>query len=149
MACETIEAEINGVQYVTTQWSATKQLLNKMKLISVFGNAIFQVVQGLQGTKGDEEVGDKQMGAIENAFTTLFEKSSPEQITETIKSILTCGATKRDGKRITPGTFDEIYNDAGMGEMYRACLFVIKANYGDFLKGQKVASILAKAEGSL
>ena len=147
MACETFEETINGALYVTTQWPATKQMLMKMKLMSVFGSSLVQLVQGI-GTKGKDK-DETQLAAFEKAVNGLFEKTSPEKLVETIKGVLTSGSTKREGKRITPETFDEIYNDAGLGEMYRACLFVVKSNYADFFKGQKAGEFLAKVEEKL
>ena len=147
MACETFEETINGALYVTTQWPASKQMLMKMKLASVFGSSLFQLVQGMS-TKGDDKEG-AQLAAFENAIASLFEKTSPEKLVETLKELLTSGSTKREGKRITPETFDAVYNDAGLAEMYRACLFVIKSNYADFFKGQKAGELLAKVEEKL
>jgi hypothetical protein len=147
MACETFDETINGVQYVTTQWPATKQVLMKLKLVKVFGDALFDIVQGITTKeKNESKRQEAQLKAFQNAIHSLFESSSPEDITGLIREVLTCGATKREGKRITVNEFDSIYNDAGLKEMYLACLFVVKSNYADFFKGQKAEEFLAQVE---
>lgn len=149
MACETLDEEINGIQYVTTQWPATKAVMMKLKLISVFGDALFEIAQGISGTERGARKDRAQMDAFQKAINTLFKSSSPEDITNLLKEILASGHTKRDGVRITEKSFDEIFNDAGMKEMYMGCLFVIKSNYADFFKGQKAGELLAKVEENL
>lgn len=149
MPCETIDQEINGVLYVTTQWSATKQILMKLKLVNTFGDALFDVVQGMTSKATGDEKEKTQIAAFRSATNTLFKTSTPEVITALLKDMLTCGATKRDGTRITKQNFDNIYNDAGIKEMYTACLFVVKSNYADFFKGQKAGDLLAKVEENL
>jgi len=140
MSCETIEETINSALYVTTQWPATKQITMKFKLVKTFGDSLIKLFQGVDTTSKTPEV---NVEAFEGVISSVFDKVSPEDLTNLIKEILTDQATKRDGERITDKNFDKIYNDAGLGEMYKACLFVIKANYADFFKGQKAEVLLA------
>lgn len=149
MACKTYEKDINGSFYVTTQWSATKQLTMKFKLTKVFGKALFEIVSSLNKEGDEQEKEANQIKAFENAISKVFETSSPEELTALIKETLSSGETKREGKRITETSFDDIYNEAGLAEMYQACFFVIKSNYEDFFKGRKVGELLAKAKEKL
>lgn len=145
MACETKEQEINGALYVATQWPASKSLLMKFKLLSTFGDSIFELVAGITVKEKDEaERNKKQLAAFKRALSTLSSNSTPEQIVTTLKTILE--DVKREGKRITLNNFDEVYNDAGLSEMYQACMFVLKTNYSDFFGGQKARELLAQAE---
>lgn len=149
MSCETFDEIINNAQYVTTQWPATKQMVMKMKLLDTFGEAIFEILKGVNtDSKGDEKE-KAQTEALKAGISSLFGKKDPEYIASLLKEILTCGATKREGVRITPTKFDEIYNDAGLGEMYKACMFVIKSNYSDLFKGQSFGGALAMVEEQL
>lgn len=149
MACETREQNIGDVLYVTTQWPATKQVLMKMKIVSIFGEAIFDLVQGLNIKGKESEKQKAQIDAFKSALDNLFSKSSPEEVTNFIKAVITSGETKREGVRISSNNFDEIYNDAGLMEMYKAFLFIVKANYADFFKGQKAEQLLAQVEEKL
>ena len=150
MACETFDTQINSAQYVTTQWSATKQVLMKFKLAKTFGECLFEIV-GLMSVKADDpDKQKKQMDAFKSAMHLLFKNNSPEDVTNLIKETLTCGATKREGVRLTSTNFDAVFNDAGLPELYKAFLFVIKSNYSDFFKGQKGAEdLLAELETKL
>ena len=149
MSCETLETQIDNILYVTTQWPATKQMLMKLKLINVFGDSIFEIAQGLTTKATGDKRTEEQIKALRSGITNLFTKSSPEAIVSLVKEVLACGATKREGVRITDKSFDEIYNDAGLPEAYKACVFVIKTNYSDFFKGQKAGEILAQVEEHL
>jgi len=152
MACETFEQDVSGAFYVTTQWDATKQMVMKLKLINTFGDALFEMLSILTNdTKSSEKQdasGDK-LNAIKLALDALFKKANPEEVVHLLKSVLTSGHTKREGKRITEDNFDTIYNDAGIKEAYMAFIFVVKSNYSDFFKGQKAGELLAKVENQL
>jgi len=151
MACETKEQTISGALYVTTQWPATQQLTMKLKLASTFGDPLFEIVKAVSSKEEDEDIKqEQQLKAFKSAINSLFSSKSPEEITNLLKEILLCNqATKREGERITEQTFDTIYNEAGLKEMYMACLFVVRANYADFFKGQKAEEILAVVKGNL
>jgi len=146
MACETKDETINGVTYMTTQWPAMQQVLMKLKIMKIFGPAIFELVQALGGDKDDNA---KQVDGAQKALDVLFQKSTPEDVVALIRDILISSNTKRDGTRISQSNIDEIYNDAGIMEMYKATFFVIKANYADFFKGQKAGEFLATVESQL
>ena len=149
MGCETIDETIGDVTYMTTQWPATKQMIMKLKIAQTFGPSIFKMVGALSTKGGKAEKAKVQMDAAEEALATLFNTSSPEKIVGLIQEILVSSNTKRDGTRLTPNNLDTVYNDAGMMEMYKAALFVIKVNFADFFKGQKAGEILAKVEEKL
>lgn len=158
MACETFDTQINGTQYVTTQWSATRSFTMKLKIVQMFGDALFELArlsvnpnkkENVEGQVQSKQISPEQISGVQNALAKLFEKHQPEAIVAFVKDALSCGATKRDGKRIVSSNFDQIFDEAGLGEMYKAFFFVVKSNYADFFKGQKAADILAKAESYL
>ncbi len=148
MSCETFEENICGVQYVTTQWPATKQMVIKFKLIKMFGEAIFTIVESMNVKGKDKDAA--QLAALKSALSTVFETSSPEELAGLITEILTLNnATKRDGTRISTTNYDQLYSGGDMKENYMALLFVIKSNYSAFFKGQKASDFLAKVEAQL
>lgn len=155
MSCKTYDQTINGVQYVTTQWSATRAFTMKLKIVQMFGDALFELTrasisddkkENAKESNVEKDISPVQILGVQTALSKLFEKHQPEAIVAFVKNALSCGATKRDGLRIVNGNFDQIFDDAGLGEMYKAFFFVVKSNYEDFFKGQKAAKILAKAE---
>jgi hypothetical protein len=148
MACETIEDTIEEKLFVTTQWPATRQVLMKMKLAKTFGSALADIVMGLKGN-GDKNNDSAQLDAFRSAIDSVFEKNTPEDITALLIDIVANGSTKIEGKRITASNVDEVFNDLGTMALYKACLFVIKANYKDFFKGQKAKDLLASVEEKL
>lgn len=123
MACREEKKEINGHDYYSVQWSATKALKMKFRLIKVLGRAFASLVSLLSAS--ETEKGD----IISDAVGSLFEHSTPDELFALLKEIVQ--AASRDGRRITDATFDEVYSD-NLKEFYQAVAFVLKLNYSDF-----------------
>ena len=132
MALREERKEINGKTYYVRQMPPTKALPLKFKLTQIIGSALPKLIS----SKGKEDA--KQAEAFSDALADLFNKINPEDMLSLIKDVVSTATI--DGKRIIDGTssesisFDDAYAD-NYAEMYQAFFFVLKVNYGNFIKG--------------
>lgn len=142
MACKTESEMIGEHEFSVTQWDAEKAMLMKLKVMKTIGPA-FALIAG-------DFIGD---GEVENAdgfaagINTMFEHNSPEEIVALVKECVVGVAC--EGKRMTATSFNEIFSGDDLMDVYKVFAFVLKVNYGNFLKGRLVGGQLAKMAASL
>lgn len=130
MGCKTESKQIGEKEFSATQWPAEKAILNKIKLIKIFG-AGFALLAG----KNND---------VSSALSTIFDNAEPEEITKLVKDFVIGSGC--DGKRITESSFTEIFSGDDLMDVYKVFIFVIHVNYSNLLKGQwaEQATKLAK-----
>lgn len=122
MACKEVTKEIGGKQVFCRQWSATKAMLMKAKLIQMGGVDILPFVEG----KADLA-----------SMIRLEKSATPEELVSLIKEFV-C-SIRVDGKEIQPAMFDMEYS----GELWlivEMFTFACEVNYKDFFE-QGVTSL--------
>ena len=122
MGCKEATKEIGGKQVFCRQWSATKAMVMKAKLIKIGGTDILPFTEG----KADLA-----------SMIHLERSASPEELVALIKEIV-C-AVRVDGVEISPPLFDMEYsgNLWGVVEIFT---FACEVNFKDFFE-QGVASL--------
>jgi len=141
MSCKTENKQIGDHEYSVTQWPAEKAMTMKFRLTKVFGAAI----TSLAGNVGDNDADDeKQVMALSNGLSKLFDGNSPEEITELLKNCVVGVAC--DGKRITDASFNELFSGDDLIEVYKVFVFVVQVNYSNLLKGQLAERLAAIQE---
>lgn len=145
MACKTETKEIDGVEYSVTQWPAETALLNKMKLIKIFGASLGLLISGLDMAK-DAEI-DLSDVDFSGAIAKIFESTDPEELVSILKSCIV-GVACND-KRITNSSFTELFSGDSLSSVYKIFIFVIQVNYSNLLPSQLIAKMLAKAKKSM
>jgi hypothetical protein len=145
MACQTETTQIGDHEYSVTQWPAQKAILMKMRLAKTFGASLASIVANSQGGKKSSDSDDAK--GLSEGLNMLFQANSPEEVTSLIKE--TVVGVSMDGTRIMDSRFDEVFSGDNLMDVYKVFMFVIKVNYGNLLKGQKVEGFLARVQGSL
>ncbi len=140
MACKTESKDIGDHEYSVTQWSATKSMKMKFRLIKVFGASIAKIAAGSNSKIKDDA------DSISEGLELLFANSSSDDIVNLIKEcIIDVGC---DGKRVTVSRFEELFSGDDQVYVYKVFLFVMRVNYSNLMKGQLGESLLAKITGS-
>ncbi len=147
MACQTETKEIGEHEYSVTQWPADKAMLMKMKLAKTFGASIATIASiALQSDKKKSSDAD-QAKALSEGIALMFESNTPEEVTTLIKSCVI--GVAMDGTRITETSFNEKFSGDELMDVYKVFIFVIKVNYGNLLKGQKLEGLMARVQDSV
>jgi hypothetical protein len=133
MACKTESMYIGEREFSATQWNAEKSLLMKFKLLNIFGASLASMVTG-----------SNDADSLSKGLESLFDNSSPEKILEIIKETIMGVAV--DGKRMTATSFNEVFDTENLMDVYKVFIFVLKVNYGNFLKGRLGGELLNKVE---
>lgn len=136
MTCKTETKTIGEREFSVTQWSAEKALLMKLKLLKVIGPSVASLASNSDGN---------EVEAFAKGLEKLFQNSEPEQILDLIKQCLVGVAI--DGTRLTESRINENFDADSLMDMYQVFLFVLKTNYGNFMKGQLAQKLVAKMEG--
>ena len=123
MSCETFTNEINGHKYAYTQLTATKSLKLKFTLAGMLGTAITDVIPAV----GKDDT--SQIEAFGKAIQDVFSKNDPDKVVEVIKQIFV--PAFRDNERID---MDENFT-GNTQEMYLVLFWILKCEYGNFIKG--------------
>ena len=137
MSCRTENRIIGEHEYSVTQWPAEKAILMKLKIIKIFGSSV--VTLGGSLVSG----GDEDIEVFAEGLTSLFNNSSPEEISKFMKSCVIgagCGES-----RITESTFETLFSGDNLMDFYKVFLFVLEVNYAHLMKGQLAEQLLAKA----
>lgn len=137
MACKTETKTINDVDYSVTQWPADKAMLMQFKLLKVFGPSLTQLATAVSTTSKSID-----STKLAESLNQLFVSATPEDIFALLKECIL--GVARDGSRLTENSFKEIFGPDDLLEIYQVFLFVLKVNYGNFIKGQLVENLLAK-----
>lgn len=145
MACQTETTQIGDHEYSVTQWPAEKAILMKMRLAKTFGASLASIVANSQGGNKSSDSDDAK--ALSEGLSMLFQSNSPEEVTNLIKESVI--GVAMDGTKIMESRFNEVFSGDSLMDVYKVFMFVIKVNYGNLLKGQKVEGFLAKVQGSL
>lgn len=116
MACKEVRKELNGKQLFCRQWSATKAMTMKARLIQIGGEHILPFVEG----KPDLV-----------SMIRLEQRAKPEELVEIIKEFV-C-AVRVDGEEIFPATFDVKYTGE-LWEIVELFAFACEVNYKDFFE---------------
>lgn len=135
MACKTETKQIGDHEFSVTQWPAEKAILNKLRLLKIFGAAF----AALASKEGEDEA-----GKLSDSLSIIFDNSQPEEIAKLLKDFIVGVAC--NGTRITESSFTEIFSGDNLMDAYKVFLFVIQVNYSNLLKGQwaNKAAALAK-----
>ena len=141
MPCNTETTYIGDNEFSVTQWPIEKSLLMKFKLTKMFGPALTCLLGGLDVKGSDED----QITSLSNGLEKLFESGTPEDIVLIMKKSIV--GIHCNEERITESSFTELFSGDNMMDVYKVFLFVLKVNYGNLLKGQKVEKLLAKIQG--
>lgn len=136
MACKTENKTIGDHDFAVRQWPAETAILNKLKLLKIFGAAF----ASLASTSEDADETTK----LSDGLSIIFQNSNPEEISALLKDFVVGQIC--DGQRITGSTFTEIFSGDSLSDVYVLFIFVIQVNYSNLLKGQwaKKAASLAK-----
>ena len=146
MSCKTETKEIGDHEYSVTQWPADKAILMKLKLAKAFGASIGKIASmALESTKKKTSDSDQAL-ALSQGISILFDSNTPEEVMNLIRSSVIGVAC--DGTKITETTFNQIFSGDELMDVYKVFIFVVKVNYGNLLKGQKVEALLAKVQAS-
>jgi len=145
MACQTETTQIGDHEYSVTQWPAEKAILMKMRLAKTFGASLASIVANSQGGNKSSDSDDAK--ALSEGLSMLFQANSPEEVTNLIKESVI--GVAMDGTKIMESRFNEVFSGDSLMDVYKVFMFVIKVNYGNLLKGQRVEGFLAKLQGSL
>lgn len=118
-------------EYLVIQKPADQGEVLKFEMLSIFGPMIKALKEAL--TIKDDQ--GKALEIFGEAISVLFEKNSPADIFNFLQKLVL--GIRRDGAVITPINFNEFYTD-NMMECYKACMFMLQVNYGNFFKGLKL-----------
>lgn len=132
--------DINGHNYTVTQLPPSKALPLKFKIVGALGESVIELASAYQNTKNKEQA---QLEAFGRALEKLFEKTSPEDLTQLIQNTII--GIHRDDERINSSTFDSLFMD-DLTEIYLVFLFVLQVNFGDFIKGLGATGLFTKAK---
>lgn len=141
MSCKTETKTIGDNEYSVTQWPAEKSLLIKFKLIKALGASLTALAGAFDKNASDD------MSIVSESLSSLFNNSSPEELVSLMKTCIE--GTARNGKRLTGTSFNEVFSTDDLLEIYKVFIFVMQVNYGNFIKGQSVEDLLAKAKVKL
>lgn len=138
MSCRTETKEISGREYSVRQWSATRSMLMKMKLLESIGPALAVFADS------------NSAGSIDysKAISNIFSGSSPEKTVDLIKECILLNVAC-DDKKITDSKFEELFGGDDLLNVYKVFAFVLQVNYGGFFKGQLAEGLLAKVKEQL
>jgi hypothetical protein len=117
----------------------------KMRLAKTFGASLASIVANSQGGNKSSDSDDAK--ALSEGLSMLFQANSPEEVTNLIKESVI--GVAMDGTKIMESRFNEVFSGDSLMDVYKVFMFVIKVNYGNLLKGQRVEGFLAKLQGSL
>lgn len=145
MACQTETKQIGEHEFSVTQWPAEKAILMKMRLAKTFGASLASIVANSQGGEKSSDSDDAK--ALSEGLAMLFQSNTPEEVTALIKESVV--GVAMDGTRITETKFNEVFSGENLMDVYKVFMFVVKVNYGNLLKGQRVEGFLAKVQGSM
>jgi hypothetical protein len=140
MACKTETKEIDDREYSVTQWPVENSLTMKLKLMKAIGPALAKLASSANQK-------DDDIQGLSESLSSLFENSSPEELVALMKQCLVGVAV--EGKRMTETSFNEVFSPDDLMSIYKVFVFVLQVNYGNFLKGQLVENLLAKAKDQL
>lgn len=118
MAIETLTRSIDGKDFIIIQWSATKAIKMKVRLISSLG-----------------------INLQEGNFTIDPCKLDPEVIMPLFLDMVS--GVQADGKLLNRSEFDTLFVGKGMRTLYKLILAILEINFGELL-GEKVLGNLTK-----
>jgi hypothetical protein len=140
------EKKINGQTYKVEKMLATDAVKLKLRLLKTIGAGVDQVPAILAGagSKATPEQKEKSNSAAIHAFTEIFVKADPDEMTDLIKDILEVAMIKREGS----GTYDQVDMDDDftddLAAMIPVAVFVLRETFGDFFTGLLAPGNLAK-----
>lgn len=136
MSCETKTDTIGEHEYSVRQWSAEKALKMKFRIVKVVGSALATL------SAGDP---DKDFeGTLGKAIEDVFKNNDPDEIVALLKDSII--GVARDGTKITESSFNEHFSGDDLQDVYRVFVFVLRVNFGNFLKGQRAEEALTQVE---
>lgn len=147
MSCQTETKQIGEREFSVTQWPADKAMLMKMKLAKTFGASIANIASIAMASDKKKSSDAEQAKALSEGIAMMFQNNTPEEVTALIKSCVVGVAL--DGTRITETSFNEKFSGDELMDVYKVFFFVVKVNYGNLLKGQKLEGFLAKVQDSM
>lgn len=148
MSCKTEDKQIGDHTFMVTQWPADQALLNKFKLIKLFGPALTTLAPIMSTQKGKGGLSEGgEISAFSDALSKLFECNTPEELVTFMKNCIV--GAMCDGERITESKFTEIFSGDDLIEVYKVFLFVLKVNYSNLFKGQLAEKLLASIKEKL
>lgn len=118
---KTEQITIGDHEYSVRQWSATRAMVMKIKVLKYIGKFL--------GVLGENDFKDIQKTLMAN-LGDILEDVDEVKFVNLIKEVA-CSAA-RDGERMVLARFDEYFLDDFM-QAYELAFFVIKVNYEDFL----------------
>lgn len=135
MSCRTETIEIGERTYSVTQWPAATALKMQLRLMKAFGPGLAALLNVEVAKAGGIPVDE-----LSSAIAKLFESNSVDAMVELLTECIYSAAV--NGERINAATFAEIFSGDALGDSYRVFFFVVKVNFGNLIKSQKLKSVL-------
>ncbi len=132
---EIADADGNVHKYFVIQKPAVEGEILKFKLVKLLGSSLAKLIP-LKDLIDDKSTAaeTKKIEIFMDTIATLFDSNSPDEVFKFLQSLIF--NITRDGQRLSADNFDIVYTNNTL-EFYKACMFVLQVNYGDFLKGLK------------
>lgn len=130
------EKKIKGKTYKIGEVLATDAIRLQAKLLKVVGTGVERLPTIFAGYGKDKspEAKEKSNGAAVAAFTDIFVKGDPDEMTNLVKQIVEMAQVKRDS-----GVYEDVDMDGdftgNLSGMMELVVFVLKETYGDFFRG--------------
>jgi hypothetical protein len=124
------EKTILGQKYLCTQFTARRALKIKTKLFKLLGPSVSSF---LGSAKGKDFLNSEiNSDLLSKSVLLLIEKLDEDYVIDLILEILS--STRRNGREIDTALFDMEYA-GNFNELFKAIVFVLEVNFGDFLRG--------------
>lgn len=139
---ESIEKEISGATFTFSQWSPTKTLARKGKLIQILGPAVASFIDGdaLKNVMKDVAAGkdvadvDVKADALRDAVGHLSEKMAEDGFVDFMKELMDGVQCSYDGKVWeVRQQFDALFREIPLSAVYQVIFKQIAYQYSDFL----------------
>lgn len=130
MAIKIEEKQIGERKFTVYQLAPSKAMPLMFKVMNIAGDSIKEITAVYKTESRSEE---EEMEALIKAVQGLFKRTTPEDLSEIIKSAIV-DATYCDGKVITSATYDSVFAE-NMMDVFSVFAFVMKINFSDFMQG--------------
>lgn len=130
------EKKINGVTYQVGVVLATRAIELQLRLLKVIGGGVDRLPAILAGQRADasDTVKDTANAAAVAAFTDVFSKCDPVEVTGLISDLVSLAQIKRPS-----GVWEQVDLDGDFttakGSLIPLVVFVCKEVFGDFFVG--------------
>jgi hypothetical protein len=139
---KTKEKEIEGTNYIVTQFTGRKALKIKMKIVKMLAPIISSLTSSVKTNDKSVMDSDIDFSVVGEAVSKLFEIMPEDDLIDFIIDMLSM--TQKDNVLINSKTFE--FDFVGnFTTMYKVLYFVIQVNYPDFFQmGASIGSLTDK-----